>query len=360
MSGIREALGRGAARASIVLVAACLAVGASALQGDARPKAPPVVTPPPPPAPPPPILGVGLNERMLNDAAAFQAYIDRVTAISPAFHDGPAVATALRTGAAYEPGAFLRGAAAYGALAALREPTFVAAVRAAGPNANARRVVLNRLIAEPGYVFTFAGAAQASLYVKEAIGGQGVRLIASGKAVQQSAYDVQHSAWSKDPVIDPTGRLTAVKMLSASAPPAAPDVAAALRDQISGPAMSLPTERTVAYQTPLVAKAMALAAFAALGEAGDAAYDRLLYLTSEGNTALCLSMAKLNLNQCLAVAKPHYEDIFCLGKHVMMDTGVCLAKGGGGVMALEVRTQPMKLTPPRGAAARPPARRGRR
>jgi len=46
---------------------------------------------------------------MLNDAAAYQAYVQRVVAISPAFHDGPAVATAVRTGAAYEPGSLLRG-----------------------------------------------------------------------------------------------------------------------------------------------------------------------------------------------------------------------------------------------------------
>jgi hypothetical protein len=40
-------------------------------------------------------------------------------------------------------------------------------------------------------------------------------------------------------------------------------------------------------------------------------------------------MSKLNLYQCLAVAKPHYEDVFCLGQHVLMDTGSCLMKGVG-------------------------------
>ncbi len=36
-------------------------------------------------------------------------------------------------------------------------------------------------------------------------------------------------------------------------------------------------------------------------------------------------MAKLNLYQCLSVARPYYEDIFCLGLHVMSDTGQCVA-----------------------------------
>jgi hypothetical protein len=40
-------------------------------------------------------------------------------------------------------------------------------------------------------------------------------------------------------------------------------------------------------------------------------------------------MSKLNLYQCLAVSKPHYEDVFCLGQHVLIDTGKCLMKGVG-------------------------------
>jgi hypothetical protein len=40
-------------------------------------------------------------------------------------------------------------------------------------------------------------------------------------------------------------------------------------------------------------------------------------------------MAKLNLYQCLAVSRPHYEDVFCLGQHIMMDTGRCMIKAAG-------------------------------
>jgi len=58
-------------------------------------------------------------------------------------------------------------------------------------------------------VFTFPGATQASLYAKEAIGVEGLTLIAAGKAVKQSAYDVQHAQWSHDMVIDQPGRLNA-------------------------------------------------------------------------------------------------------------------------------------------------------
>jgi hypothetical protein len=39
---------------------------------------------------------------------------------------------------------------------------------------------------------------------------------------------------------------------------------------------------------------------------------------------MCLKMAKLNLYQCLASAGPHYEDIYCLGQHAMIDPGQCV------------------------------------
>ncbi len=44
----------------------------------------------------------------------------------------------------------------------------------------------------------------------------------------------------------------------------------------------------------------------------------------DAGCASCLRMAKLNLFQCLAVAKPWYEDVFCLGQHVLIDTGECI------------------------------------
>ena len=40
----------------------------------------------------------------------------------------------------------------------------------------------------------------------------------------------------------------------------------------------------------------------------------------------CLRLAKLNLYQCLASSGPHYEDIFCLGQHAMIDPGQCVVE----------------------------------
>ena len=48
-------------------------------------------------------------------------------------------------------------------------------------------------------------------------------------------------------------------------------------------------------------------------------------------------MSKLNLYQCLAVAKPHYEDVFCLGQHVLIDTGQLPDEGRGRARAAGAR-----------------------
>ncbi len=50
-------------------------------------------------------------------------------------------------------------------------------------------------------------------------------------------------------------------------------------------------------------------------------------VVSESISADCLKMAKLNLFQCLSVAGPEYEDVYCLGQHAVLDTGQCVAGG---------------------------------
>ena len=76
-------------------------------------------------------------------------------------------------------------------------------------------------------------------------------------------------------------------------------------------------------------RAVALAALAVLGEVREGHDDQALALMSDTATHRCLTMAKLNLYQCLAVAGPHYEDVFCMGQHAIKDTGQCLIEAAG-------------------------------
>jgi hypothetical protein len=69
----------------------------------------------------------------------------------------------------------------------------------------------------------------------------------------------------------------------------------------------------------VVARGVALAALSVLGENGKARS-----LMTEPRSGFCLRLAKLNLYQCLASAGPHYEDVYCLGQHAMIDPGQCV------------------------------------
>ena len=83
-----------------------------------------------------------------------------------------------------------------------------------------------------------------------------------------------------------------------------------------------------AVDAPVV-KGLAVAALAAMGEAGDDKLGLLAPLLTDEIASYCLNMSKLNLYQCLAVSKPQYEDIFCLGQHSMIDIGNCVVKAAG-------------------------------
>ena len=85
--------------------------------------------------------------------------------------------------------------------------------------------------------------------------------------------------------------------------------------------------------TPVTVRATALAALAVLGAAGDDDVAKLDKVLNEKKSAFCMKMAKLNLYQCLAVAGPHYEDVFCLGQHALIDTAQCVNDAAGGSVA---------------------------
>ena len=302
--------------------------------------------PPPAPAPPPaPIPSVSLSSRLIEQASAYRAYVDKATQISPAFADGAAIAQSLRTGASYEPQQLLRGAIAYGAVVALQDPAFRAGVRIYVADPDQRRTVAYEIMKDPAYALGIAGAASAAGLVTTALGEDGKKLLDEGRAVKQAAYDVQHQAWSKGDVVGREGRLAMAKQLSATPISGDVDLTARLQSAVAGSApMTLVAAPMGPPYTPLVVRSLAVAALAALGYADDGSLEQVMPLVAEPNSAQCLNMSKLNLYQCLAVAKPHYEDVFCLGQHILIDTGQCLMKGVGMADPTPVAA-PLPVTP---------------
>jgi len=315
------------ARVLVLLPVVALGVFAPGLAGLARPRPPAPIEAPPPPEPAGP---VGLPDRMIQDAAAYDSYMREAVAISPAFIDAASVSKALSLARAYAPKSLIRGAVAYGAIAALEDQNFIAALRAAGNSPEHRGQMVDYIIANPAYLYGFAGYDVAAALAREALGPTALRLYRTGLDVRQAAYDIQKQGWSKLEVTDLKGRLAAAEAAADKDMEPEPERLADARQAINGPA-PLPTvaEPLAPPYTPIIAHALQLAAIAALGEARNDTYERVAVLTTDHDTIDCLGVAKRNFHECLAVAKPNYEDIFCTGQHGLSDTGACMVKASG-------------------------------
>ncbi|HYE47324.1 MAG TPA: hypothetical protein VEA44_16285, partial [Caulobacter sp.] len=288
---------------------------------------------------PPP--AINLSAQLFEEASAWRGYMARAAAISPAgFTDGPSVATSLKAGAAYEPKQLLRGSIAYAAVIALQDQEFVAAVRVHAVDPAGRQRLAAQIMANPYAATTFPGADRAAGLIVSALGGEGTKVLLTGRAIKQSAYDVQRQKWSKEFVPNREGRLADVRVLSST--PIRGDIDEVSRMQLASLGGGSPTgPEGIVGQTatqpwsPVVVRGLALAALAALGEAGDDKLAALTPLFFDEPSMFCLNMSKLMLYQCLAAAKPHYEDVFCLGQHVLIDTGQCTLKSAGAPMPVE-------------------------
>jgi hypothetical protein len=63
-------------------------------------------------------------------------------------------------------------------------------------------------------------------------------------------------------------------------------------------------------------------------------------------------MSKLNLFQCLAAARPNYEDMFCVGQHIVSDIAQCTAANTGPMTPQIAPAQTLVGAPaPTGTAA---------
>ena len=280
------------------------------------------------PEPPPATGSVALARSVVESAQAFADYMQRASAVRPDYVDAAGVSRALQSGGVYEAGQLQEGAIAYVALAALQDRAFVQAIGDMGRNPEQRTSLGERLAADPRSVLQTPEASAAALRAARALGRLGGALYASGAAVKQSAYDIQHSAWSKAAVVEPEAVLDGIKARSRVREALSPDGGRAMLTSLVQLRQG-GQDGGLGHLTPVVARGLTLAALAVLGEAGEEHGHRLSSLLAEAESAQCLKMARLNLYQCLSVAGPNYEDVFCLGEHAMMETARCVADASG-------------------------------
>ena len=271
-----------------------------------------------------------LGHRVTDAATAYDGYVRHAAAINPGFSDPASVQRAVKAGADYQPDQLQQGIVAYAAMIALRSPAFVEGVRA---QAQADPGFADRLAAQPAAILRAPGAAQAAMDVTGVLRAHGVLLQTTGRAIGKAAYDIQAQAWSKQPVSNPVEVLAAVKAEAAQPRAAdAPSEKMLLQSLVSAPRADAAGPPSA---TPAVVRGLAIAALAVMGRAGDKEDLRVSTLLHDELAADCLKLAMLNMNQCLAAAGPHYDDVFCVGEHAVGETARCVSASadGGGLIA---------------------------
>lgn len=301
------------------------------------PQTPAAPVPPPPPPPPP----MALNRMVTDTASTYLAYVTDASSISSSFKTPEDIQDNLKRGEAYEPTQLSKGMVAYAAVVALQDPIFVSEVRRLADDPTTRATVISRLYDNPHYALALPNAAPAAELVVAALNEQAETLKVTGHKVRQAAYDVQKQKWSKSFVKDRDGRLSLAKTLSSTQlSPSAETSERLMTAAMTGNGRELAAKRlAAANHSQVIARGMSIAALAILGEANNP--DTLNQLMTVPSDTTCLSLAKLNLMQCLSVSKPHYEDVFCLGQHAMADTAACISKSASaqsGAKAVEVAT----------------------
>ncbi|WP_415289456.1 hypothetical protein RSD66_07105 [Brevundimonas sp. S1H14] len=321
-------------------VAAVAAAAVLASCSTPEPEAPP----PPPPPPPPPALA--LNQSVAEAASVYVAFVREVRSIQAGFPDAETIQAAVRKGAAVEAGQLSRGMIAYGAILALQSPEYVAGVRQYAADPAQRQQMVARIVADPAYAATLPGAESAAGLIASTMGKDAEIMTALAEAVETDAYTIQERTdprrrWATQPVADRNGRLESAKSLSAVPRlPSAEDSARLFAAANSGSGLNLSAAQRGAPFTPAIVNSLAIAALAALGAAGEDAKANTDALTTESNNEFCLSMSKLMLFQCLAAAKPNYEDIFCAGRHIVRDMAQCTAQYTGPMPTITVAVPP--------------------
>lgn len=326
-----------ARRASLIGLL-CATLAASACQTPEPPA--------PPPPPPPPLPTISLNASVAEAAAVYLAYMSSTSHLTADFANGGQVRQSMLQAAAYEPVQLSRGMVAYAAVVALQSPEFVNGVRGLAADPANRDILLRRIIQDPSYVTQLPGASHAAGLIASQLQGNGSQVYAAGAAIKQMAYDVQRQRWSTQHVTDRESRLEQVRVLGIT--PLSPDLGSSSTLQqaaLSGQGLGFAPADSQPPYTQTVIRGMALAAIAALGQAGDD--NRVLTdaLLNEPVSADCLSFTRLMILQCLAASRPQYEEIFCLGQHLMMDTGQCVIDSAGTFSLSPTATQALTTAP---------------
>jgi hypothetical protein len=308
-------------------------------------------------------LPISLNSNVIQEAAVYLAYTRDMATLRGGFESPEAIQAALRRGAAYDARQVSRGLIAYAAVLATQSPEFVTGVQSFARDRTTRNAMVDRIVANPASASTLPGADAAASLIIATLDEDIRRLREAADSVENDAYAIQadgRTSWARVHVADRESRLANVRSLSRPnlAPAAeASQLSAAVQSGSGLGVASAERLRSPPYPQS-VENALALAALALLDGAGENARANTDALMFERQSLDCFESSKLNLFQCLAASRPHYEDMFCLGRHVVRDLGQC-ARGTAlpaGVITVGAPTQSRVAAPERPSVEQPTSR----
>ncbi len=275
---------------------------------------------------PPPIV---LNDSVAQAASIYVTFMRDTAQMRGGFTSAEAIQEALRKGTAYDPAQLSRGMIAYASIIALQSPEFVAGVRQFGVNPTQRQEMIAAIVEDPAYAAVLPGADHAAGLIIATLAKDISALTDAAESIELDAYTIQERndprrAWAVAHIADRDARLQGAKTTSAGTMlPSATEAAALFAAANAGTGLNVEAATRRPPYTPAVANALAIAALAALGAAGDEARINTDALQTDSSTEFCLNISKLNLYQCLAASRPSYEDMFCVGRHVVRDLASC-------------------------------------
>jgi hypothetical protein len=360
-----------------------------------------------PPAPPPAPFLQGPGGPVGQGAALYRDYLADAEQIRDITLTSPQVINDVVARIARHPGQRLaRASIAYGGLVAVQDAAFVAGVRETAAFYG-KDAMLRGLTLDARYVRSLKGGEGAARGVARAIRADAQALDAIALRYQMDAYGLQKQTWALARIPDVRQRVAAARALPIAARtgdaalatgfaapvPAVYDAAAALaRAQGFFPQFPLgtladrlepvivtppppapppppppaPTRRgarnapaPVAAAAPIATapppppppaadtaplnRMVTLGAMLALGATDEPAVQTRQVMEDRLYDG-CFESARLNLNQCIAASRFHYETPFCIAKHPVGEVAKCLGEAVGA-----------SLIPVAGAAPAAPA-----
>jgi hypothetical protein len=339
------------------LMAAFLIPTADAQQRRSTPArtATPAPTPPPTPAPAPvPVTYPNISSPIARATSPYVAFQGDITSLRTSALSAPTdLDRAFNTAISNNPQGITKGFLSYSAIVAAQNPAFARSVRDTAAFYGRDRFLMG-LRNDVKYARTLGGAEGAVQLVLASAAADGARIEAVGERFREAAYSLQRSSWSNQVAPRPQPRIAELRNLS-NTPRWAPanfvekvtvqvgrQSSTVSPDGVGGglfwDALMTQTEAATlaSYSAPppraarpgpaeqhTLDRIMTMAAFYIVG-AGDDQQARIDVLSDDPTTKNCIEMARLQALQCVSASRFRYEHSFCLGLHVLKDTGTCL------------------------------------